>query len=226
MNRLILAWSGGKDSALALRLMQSQSDISINSLLTTITEEYERISMHGVRIDLLHRQARALGLPVDIVCISPKADDQEYRRNMAAVLIRHQQQGVSGVVFGDIFLEDVRAYREANLAEIGMQAVFPLWKRDTRQLAQEFIASGFKAIVTCIDGDVLPQSFVGRSFDRQFLADLPAPVDPCGENGEFHTFVFDGPIFHYPVSFCGGEVVLRDNRFYYYDLVPVEEYYE
>jgi uncharacterized protein (TIGR00290 family) len=189
-------------------------------LLTTVTEDYDRISIHGVRCVLLEQQARSLGFPLEEMLISKGASDEEYGREMLRILTRRLASGVFSVVFGDIFLEDVRKYREQTLMKIGMKGIFPLWKRDTRQLARTFIDLGFKAVITCVDSKSLGKDFVGREFDRQFLADLPFNVDPCGENGEFHSFVYDGPIFSERIFFTKGEIVLRENRFYYCDLVP------
>jgi uncharacterized protein (TIGR00290 family) len=218
--KLILSWSGGKDSALSLYTLQQTHEHEVTALLTTVTREYERISMHGVRRDLLHEQSAALGLPVLEVFITVGAGNDEYEANMGAVLSAYQAQGIEGVAFGDIFLEDLRAYREKNMAKLSLQSVFPVWKRDTREMAQTFIDLGFKAVVCCVDTQALDASFAGREIDANFLRDLPAGIDPCGENGEFHTFVYDGPNFANPIPFRRGELVMRDERFYYCDLVP------
>jgi uncharacterized protein (TIGR00290 family) len=217
---LLLAWSGGKDSALALQRVAEADGYRI-TLLTTVTEGYERISMHGVRERLLHTQAESLGLPLDIVAIPQGCTDEEYRRRMERAMGRHYDEGCRSVVFGDLFLEDIREYREENLARIGMKPVFPLWQVDTRELSGAFIDAGFRAVITCVDTQALPSSFTGRFYDRSFLDDLPAEADPCGENGEFHSFVFDGPIFSKPVQFERGEIVLRDGRFSFCDLLPL-----
>jgi uncharacterized protein (TIGR00290 family) len=218
--QVLLAWSGGKDAALALYELRASEEYEVTALLTTVTEEYDRISMHGVRSALLERQARALGLPLRTVVISTATTEAEYRAKMREALLPYVDAGVCGVAFGDVFLEDVRKYREQNLAEIDLRGVFPLWKRNTSQLARWFVDAGFQAIVTCVDGQHLDGSFAGRHFDEQFLSDLPPAVDPCGENGEFHSFVYDGPIFDHAVSYTKGSAVLRDNRFYYCDLLP------
>lgn len=218
--KVLVAWSGGKDSAMALHALLGMPEYNAAALLTTITEEYNRISMHGVRTELLIQQAEALGLPVEQVTITPRATDDEYEQKMLHVLTAYQQKGVSSVVFGDLFLQDIRAYRERNLNRIGVKALFPLWQQNTTHLAREFISLGFKAIISCVDGQALSQHFAGRIYDNRFLDDLPPGIDPCGENGEFHSFVFDGPIFRNPIAFTKGEVVLRDNRFYFCDLVP------
>jgi uncharacterized protein (TIGR00290 family) len=218
--KLILSWSGGKDSALSLYTLRQSGEHDVTALLTTVTREYDRVSMHGVRRTLLHQQAEAVGLPVLEVFLTPGAANDEYEQHMAAVLSAYQAQGVEGVAFGDIFLEDLRAYRENHLAQLDMQGVFPVWQRDTGELAQTFLDLGFKAVVTCVDTQALDASFAGRLIDEDFLRALPDGVDPCGENGEFHTFVYDGPIFAHPIPFTLGELVLRDERFYYCDLIP------
>lgn len=220
--KVILTWSGGKESSLALYELQITDDYEIVTLLTSITEGFDRISMHGVRNALLERQGEPLGLPVEKVYIRRCASNEEYESKMKDRLMHYRRRGVSSVVFGDIFLEDVRNYREENLSKVGMRGFFPLWKRDTSELARIFIDSGFKAVITCIDSHALDERFVGREFDGQFLSELPPGVDPCGENGEFHSFVYDGPIFRKKVLHQKGEVVLRENRFYYCDLRPVE----
>jgi uncharacterized protein (TIGR00290 family) len=219
--KVILSWSGGKDVALALHELQNSKEYEISALLTTVTEEYDRISMHGVRRVLLERQAESLGFPLEIVPISKGTSDEEYGSKMREVLEKHLTTGVSAVAFGDIFLEDVRRYREDNLSRVGMKGVFPLWERDTTELAHRFMELGFEAVITCVDSHFLDGAFVGRTFDEGFLCDLPPGVDPCGENGEFHTFVYEGPIFQSKILHKKGEVVFRDNRFYYCDLIPV-----
>ena len=217
--KVLFTWSGGKDSILALYELQMRSDYEIVALLTVLAEDYDRISMHGVRSILLERQANSLGLPIEKVYISKNSSNEEYEAKMREVLQRYLTADVSSVGFGDIFLEDLRKHREDNLSKIGMKAIFPIWKRDTVELAHEFIDLGFKAIITCIDSNVLDKAFVGRLYDQQFLSDLPSTVDPCGENGEFHSFVYDGPMFQKEVPFAKGEIVFRDNRFWYCDLI-------
>ena len=220
MPKILLSWSGGKDSALALRALRQDPHYQVAALLTTVTEDYDRISMHGVRRALLEAQAASLGLPLEIVWITKNASNDEYEVRMGAALLKYQRAGVNMVAFGDIFLEDLRQYREQNLARQNLQAIFPLWKNDTRELAQSFITAGFKAITTCVDTQVLDQKFAGRQYNTQFLADLPPNIDPCGENGEFHTFVHAGPIYRQEIHCQLGEHVLRENRFYYSDLLP------
>jgi uncharacterized protein (TIGR00290 family) len=216
---VLFCWSGGKDSAMALHALQSAQGHRITSLLTTVTQEYDRISMHGVRRVLLDRQAESIGLPLHAVLIPPQCVNATYEARMKEALTEHLARGVRQVAFGDIFLEDLRVYRERNLAQLGMEAIFPIWKRDTRELARDFLRLGFRAITVCVDPRVLDSSFAGRELDESFFADLPPHADPCGENGEFHTFVFDGPVFRTPISFVAGEKVVRDG-FCFCDLLP------
>ncbi|MEI8005266.1 MAG: diphthine--ammonia ligase [Bacteroidota bacterium] len=216
----LFSWSGGKDSAMALYELRQKHSCEIAALLTTVTSGYDRISMHGVRRVLLEQQAASLNIPLKIVSITTQATNEEYEKNMKEALLEYKEQGIASVVFGDIFLEDLRAYREQNLAKAGMSAIFPLWNMNTAELTRSFIEKGFRAVITCIDSNVLDKSFAGRMFDQQFLNDLPQGVDPCGENGEFHSFVFQGPLFRNKIEFTPGEVVLRDERFFFQDLIP------
>jgi uncharacterized protein (TIGR00290 family) len=218
--KVVVAWSGGKDSALALFEVLKTNRYEVLELFTTVTQDYDRVSIHGVRSVLLEQQARSLGFPLEKMFISKGTSDAEYESILQKALNRHRINGVFSVVFGDIFLEDVRKYREGILSKVGMKGIFPLWKKDTRQLARTFIDLGFKAVITVVDSKVLAKEFVGREYDAQFLASFPASVDACGENGEFHSFVYDGPIFSEKIFFTKGEIVLRENRFYYCDLVP------
>jgi len=215
---VLVSWSGGKDSCLALYELQ-QAGRRAAALLTTVTSDYDRISMHGVRRVLLERQAESLGLPLRQILIQKGATNEEYERAMAEAFAEYRERGIEEVVFGDLFLEDVRAYREQFLARHGMRGLYPVWMRDTAKFVREFVALGFKAIVTCVNGEVLDGSFAGRFIDEEFLASLPPGVDPCGENGEFHTFVFGGPSFKEDVRFSVGERVLRDS-FWFCDLIP------
>src|SRR6266853_2782096 len=217
---ILFCWSGGKDSAMALHALR-QDNVPIAALLTTVTETYDRISMHGVRRELLVQQAQSIGLPLHEVRIPPQCINAIYEARMEEALRIHYDAGVRQVAFGDIFLEDLRAYREKNLARIGMTALFPIWKRDTRELIHFFHQQHFRAIAACIDSKVLGPSFAGRELDESFFQDLPANVDACGENGEFHTFVFDGPIFQSPILIRTGEIVNRDG-FIFCDLLPAE----
>jgi uncharacterized protein (TIGR00290 family) len=220
MEKVLVSWSSGKDSALALYEILQNQNYQIAALLTTVTEDYDRISMHGVRRILLEQQVASLGFPLEKVFISKNASNEEYETNMENVLTRYKNQGITSVVFGDIFVEDIRKYREDKLKTLDMHGIFPLWKRDTRDLAGSLTDLGFRAITTCVDTNSLGQQFVGREIDQKFLADLPEGVDTCGENGEYHSFVYDGPIFKEKVLFTTGEIVLRDNRFCFCDLIP------
>lgn len=220
-----MSWSGGKDSAVALHEILQDERFEVVALMTSVSEEYRRISHHGVREALLEAQADAIGLPLEKVYL-PSGKDQPcsnevYEQIMGTVMARFYAQGVRAVGFGDLFLEDLRAWREANLANSGMGGVFPLWKRDTREFAHQVIGAGYKAYLSCVEGKVGP-GFVGRPYDEALLRDLPPGVDPCGEYGEFHTFVSDGPIFDRPVAVRVGEIVMRDGR-YYADLLPEGE---
>lgn len=214
-----MSWSGGKDSCLALYEVQRARQYRVAALLTTVTRDYERIRMHGVRRVLLERQAAALDLPLHEIFISQDATNQEYEAQMAEAFRRYRERDVARVVFGDLFLEDIRAYRDQLLARHRMRGLYPVWRRDTTEFIREFIALGFKAVVTCVDGRALASSFAGMMIDENFLAALPPHVDPCGENGEFHTFVFDGPNFKEAVRFSVGEKVAEDS-FWFCDLVP------
>ncbi|MCG8474730.1 MAG: diphthine--ammonia ligase [Cytophagales bacterium] len=212
MQPAIFSWSSGKDSALALFYCLQQKKLDVQALFTTVNSQFERVSMHGTREELLEAQARALGFPLRKIFLPESPSMEEYAKLMEEFLKERKKEGVQSVVFGDIFLEDLKKYRVENLREIDMSAHFPLWKTDTRELLLDFISKGFKTIVVCVNGNKLDKSFVGRVIDEQFLADLPEDVDPCGENGEFHTFAFDGPIFKHPVSFETGEIISRTYR--------------
>ncbi len=218
---ILFCWSGGKDSAMALYALLQQKEVRVAGLLTTVTEGFERISMHGVRRELLQRQAESIGFPLHEVRIPPQCVNPIYEARMEAAMKTACEQGIRRVAFGDIFLEDLRVYREKNLAKIGMEAIFPLWKRNTRELARSFVQLGFRAHAVCVDPRVLDRSFAGRVLDEQFFNDLPPHADPCGENGEFHSFVYDGPIFQKPVKCKTGEVVQRDS-FVFCDLLAEE----
>ena len=220
VQKVTLAWSGGKDSAIAFMELSRDPRYKIVSLLTTITEGYERISMHGVRVSLLEKQAKSLDLPLIKVTIPRGSSNEQYESAMRKAMVDVQADGITAVAFGDLFLEDIRQYREEKLSQVGMKAIFPLWNRDTRELANSFLNAGFKAILVCVDSESLDRSFAGRAFDESLLSDLPPNVDPCGENGEFHTFVYAGPIFNHPILIRLGDIVLRENRFWYCDLLP------
>ncbi|MFQ5913126.1 MAG: diphthine--ammonia ligase [Nitrospinota bacterium] len=220
--RVVFSWSGGKDSAMALFELRRSGRYETVSLLTTVAEEYERISHHGVRTELLERQAAAVGVPLHKVCLpAGRCTNAEYEAVMEKAMLEYKNAGVSTVAFGDIFLQDLREYRERNLAKVGMKAIFPIWGRDTTEMVHAFIDSGFKAYLACVDSAKLSGAFAGRAIDADLIRDLPDGVDPCGENGEFHSYVYDGPIFHRPVGVTVGEVVLRDTR-YFVDLLPAD----
>jgi uncharacterized protein (TIGR00290 family) len=220
--QVFLSWSGGKDSALALAALRRDPAIEVVGLMTSITRPYDRISIHGVRRALLIAQARSLGLPLAEVPIDAHCTNDEYEAALHRALgdIKGAWPRLSGIAFGDLFLEDVRRYRERSLADSGVDLLFPLWGIDTAELAHKVIADGYVARVVCVDTTQLAGEFTGRLFDERLLADLPPGVDPCGERGEFHTFVSDGPLFDAPISYTIGEKVLRDDRFMYCDLAP------
>lgn len=217
---IALCWSGGKDSSLAWHALQKDTRYRVAVLITTLTEGYDRISMHGVRRSLLVDQAEAIGLPLEEVWIPPKATNAIYENRMAETFIRlREEQNIHSVAFGDIYLEDLRTYRENQLAALDLSCLFPLWKRDTDELAREFGTTGFRGVTICVDPRQLDSSFVGRELDAAFFADLPADCDPCGENGEYHSFVYRGPGWSRDISFLRGEIVERDS-FFYCDLLP------
>jgi len=213
----IVCWSGGKDCTLAL--WQTREQFDVVALLVTVTREFRRVSMHGVRIELVEQQAHSLGVPLRQATISRACGNEEYERAMKESLEQAYKEGVEAVICGDLFLEDVRRYREERLLRPGT-GVFPLWGMPTHELARRFLSLGFRATLCCVDTQALDGSFAGRPYDEALLADLPAHVDPCGENGEFHTFVHDGPSFVQPVAVRCGERVLRDGRFMYCELLP------
>ncbi len=207
--KALFNWSSGKDSALALYKILQNPDFKIECLLTSVNQQFQRISMHGVRVELLEAQAKSIGLPLKILQIPEMPTMEVYEDVMTKSLTELREQGITHSVFGDIFLEDLRKYREDQLAKLGFEGVFPIWKIPTRDLIQEFISLGFKTIVVCVNERYLDKSFVGRVIDQSFINDLPENVDVCGENGEFHTFTFDGPIFSEPINFEIGEIVYR-----------------
>lgn len=219
---IALSWSGGKDSSLALAALQRDPSVTVVALVTSVTRGYDRVSVHGVRRALLELQVAALGLPVVEVSLAPASSNTDYEAAFAHGMrvLQAQHAGVRRVAFGDLFLGDVRAYREALLARSGLQAHFPLWGQETRALAESFIDQRFEAHLVCVDTAQLDRGFAGRAFDGQLLRDLPPAVDPCGERGEFHTFVSNGPMFSQRVPIVRGEVVLRDDRFAFCDLLP------
>ncbi|MHB8568352.1 MAG: Dph6-related ATP pyrophosphatase [Nitrososphaerales archaeon] len=216
----MLSWSGGKDSALCLFEASRSRELQISCLLTTVTQDYDRISMHGVRRDLLVKQSLSIGLPLIEVGIPKYSTNEIYESKMSEKLLSLEQEGVSVVLFGDLFLQDIRNYRENLVGKLGLRCAFPLWGRDTTKLARGFIDSGFRAIICCVDPKKLGKEFCGRQFDSSFLVEIPDNVDPSGENGEFHTFVYDGPIFAQKIEVKVGEVVERDG-FYFADILSV-----
>ncbi|MDT0648988.1 diphthine--ammonia ligase [Autumnicola edwardsiae] len=240
MKKAYLNWSSGKDSALALFKLQEQKGFAVEKLVTTINTDVDRVSMHGLRNELLFQQAQSIGLPLQVIALNGAVSMEEYNSEMQKTTELLLQEGYNYSVFGDIFLEDLRNYREEQLKKAGLQGVYPLWKKDTSELIQEFLQLNFKAIVVCVNANVLDKSFCGRIIDQAFLDDLPEGVDPCGENGEFHSFVFDGPVFKNPIAFEIGEKVEKsypqnknkedncfsdddrswDSRFWYCDLLP------
>jgi uncharacterized protein (TIGR00290 family) len=207
--KIIFNWSGGKDSALSLHKILQTGQYDVLCLLTSISQQYQRISMHGVRVDLLDAQAESIGLPLIKMQIPEMATMENYERVMTTTLTELKTRGATASAFGDIFLEDLRQYREKKLAELNLKGIFPLWKIPTDKILREFLDLGFKTIITCVNEKYLDKSFSGRIIDNDFLKDLPDNVDPCGENGEFHTFVFDGPIFKEAIPFEKGEIVYR-----------------
>ncbi|MDR9459406.1 MAG: diphthine--ammonia ligase [Dehalococcoidia bacterium] len=217
VEKVLFSWSGGKDSAMALHTISRDQRYEVVGLLTTVTEGYNRISMHGVREALLEQQASSIGLPLSKVFLSQNSSNEEYEAKMKEVMLKTREAGISAVAFGDIFLYEIKKYRESNLAKVGMNGIFPIWAKGN--LPQTFIDLGFQAIVTCVDAKVLDAKFAGRLFNGEFLDELPTNVDPNGENGEFHSFVFDGPIFQHEISYAIGQVVKRDS-FYFCDLKP------
>jgi len=217
---IVFSWSGGKDSALALYEILKTESYNIVSLVTTVTEEYDRISVHGVRNDLLEKQTKSLKLPLHKINNPKNCSNNIYERNLTETLSIYKNKGITEVAFGDIFLEDVKEYRDELLKKMGMKGIYPIWQKNSKELAKVFIESGFRAITTCIDSQQIHKNFAGKEYDQDFLDDLPDTADPCGENGEFHTFVYNGPIFNVKVNFIIGDIVLRDNRFFYCDLIP------
>jgi uncharacterized protein (TIGR00290 family) len=205
----IFCWSGGKDSALALHKILEEKEFEIKYLLTTVNENFKRVSMHGVREELMEQQAQSIGIPLLKMYVR-EGNNTEYEKNMEKVLLKLKaDEGITHCVFGDIFLEDLRAYREKNLAKVGMNAVFPLWKKDTKLLIDEFLSLKFKTITCCVNDAFLGEEMCGRIIDREFIGQLPANVDPCGENGEFHTFCFEGSIFRRKIEVRAGEKVYK-----------------
>jgi uncharacterized protein (TIGR00290 family) len=218
LKRVALSWSSGKDSAWSLHLLRQDPGIEIVALVTTLNQQFDRVAMHAVRRQLLELQAASVGIPLWTVPLPWPCSNEEYEARMRDLCARAIDEGVQAMAFGDLFLTDIRAYREKQLAGTGLQPFFPVWQIPTAGLAREMITSGLRAKITCVDPKVLPKEFAGRDFDSRFLADLPPGTDPCGENGEFHSFVYDGPGFRQPVAVTVGEIVERDG-FVFADLL-------
>lgn len=219
--RIALSWSGGKDSSMAAYQLLASQKFEIAVLLTTVTEEFDRISMHGVRRELLVRQAAALDIPLNTVLIPKECTNEIYEARMRDALERLKSQGITKVAFGDLFLEDIKQYRDERLAQLGMSGLYPIWMRDTDELVRTFIALGFRALLACVDTEAIDASFAGREIDQSLLDDLPESADPCGEYGEYHSFVYAGPIFAQPIACRPGEIVRRTPRFNYCDILPM-----
>jgi uncharacterized protein (TIGR00290 family) len=218
LKRCALSWSSGKDSAWSLYLLRRDSSVQVVSLITTINEAFDRVAMHAVRRQLLEQQAEAAGLPLWAVPLPWPCSNDQYETRMREVCARAVAEGVEAIAFGDLFLADIRAYRERQLAGSGLDPMFPVWQLPTAELARDMIAAGLRAKITCVDPKRLSPDFAGREFDAKFLADLPREVDPCGENGEFHSFVYDGPMFRHRIHVQTGEIVERDG-FVFADLM-------
>lgn len=213
--KILFSWSGGKDSAYTLHKLLSEDNYSIESLFTTLSEEYQRVNFHAIPTNLLEAQAEVIGIPIYKAFISKNESIDEYAKKLEPHLLEYKKMDIKTIAYGDIYLEDLRDFRIKCLDEIGMDSIYPIWKTNTTENIIDFVNLGFKAILTCVDTNVLDKSFAGREIDEQFIKDLPAGVDPCGENGEFHTFVYDGPIFKYPIKFTVGKIIQIDNFCYY-----------
>ena len=218
-HKTLLSWSSGKDSAWALHTLRQDPQIELAGLFCTVNQAFNRVAMHGVRVELLQRQADRLGLPLQIIDIPYPCSNEQYAQVMSEFVTQARAAGVTHFAFGDLFLEDVRRYREERLQGTGISPIFPLWGSDTRELSQTMVVAGLRSVLTCVDPKQLSKDFAGRIFDATLLCDLPADVDPCGENGEFHSFAFDGPMFAQAVDFTLGETVARDG-FVFTDLLP------
>jgi len=218
--KTLLSWSSGKDSAWTLHALRQRSDVEVVGLMTTVNQLYHRISIHAVRMELLQHQAEAAGLPLHLISLPHPCTNADYEAAMGTFISRAKREGVECMAFGDLFLADIREYREARLAGTGITPLFPLWQIPTAELAKQMIRGGLRAVTTCVNPQQLPASFAGREFNEQFLADLPADIDPCGERGEFHSFAFDGPMFRSAVRVEVGEICEREG-FVYADLLPI-----
>jgi len=220
--RTLLSWSSGKDSAWALQVLRRQSNIDIVGLFSTINQEYERVPMHAVRNELLQQQAESVGLPIQVIPIPNPCSHTEYENIMGEFIAQVKEQRIDCIAFGDLYLEDIRKYREEKLDNTGITPIFPLWGKDTEALSKEMVACGLRAIITCIDPRSMPPGFAGKEYNASFLEQIPAGVDPCGENGEFHSFAFDGPMFKRTVNLRVGETISRDG-FIFTDLLPEQQ---
>jgi len=221
MPKCLISWSSGKDSAWMVHVLRQRGDIELAGVLTTVNEKYQRVAMHAVRVELLQAQAASLGLPLWQIPIPSPCPNDVYERAMAAAVGRAVADGFTHMAFGDLFLEDIRRYREDRLAGTGLTPIFPLFGINTTRLAKEMVAGGLRARLTCVDPRVLDRTFAGRDFDASLLGDLPSSVDPCGERGEFHSFAYDGPMFSRPISIRSGDVVDRDG-FVFADVLPAK----
>ena len=219
-----MSWSSGKDSAWALYQLQQDPEIELAGLYCTVNKEFDRVAMHGVRVELLQKQAKSIGLPLQIIEIPNPCNNIEYKDIMQQFVESAQKDEIEYFAFGDLFLEDIRQYREENLKDTGIAALFPLWGIPTDKLAREIVQSGMKAVITCIDPRQVSKDFVGREYDENFLRSLPDTIDPCGENGEFHSFAFDGPMFKETIDVIPGEIVQRDG-FVFADFLPKSNKY-
>ncbi|WP_296058485.1 adenine nucleotide alpha hydrolase [uncultured Amphritea sp.] len=217
--KTLMSWSSGKDSAWALYQLQNDPEIELKGLICTVNKEFDRVAMHGVRVELLKAQANSIGLPLEIIELPNPCSHKDYAKIMGKFLQRMQNEGIDCMAFGDLYLEDIRAYRENNLAGTGITALFPLWQIPTGQLSREMLNGGLKTVITCVDPKQAPAELAGREYNQAFIDGLPDSVDPCGENGEFHSFVFDGPMLRHKIDITVGEIVTRDN-FVFADLLP------
>ncbi len=217
--RVMLSWSSGKDSAWSLHTIQQSDDYKVVGIFTTVNAEFQRVAMHGVRLELLKQQAQAMGLPLTVIEIPYPCSNIQYEKALSIFITQAQKDGIEGLVFGDLFLEDIRQYRVTQLAGTGLSPIFPLWRIPTDELAMTMVEAGLKAVITCVDPKQCPKEFAGREFNAELLADLPSSVDPCGERGEFHTFVYDAPTYNKIIDITVGEVVEREG-FVFADVLP------
>jgi uncharacterized protein (TIGR00290 family) len=217
--KTVMSWSSGKDSAWALYQLQNDPTIDLKGLLCTVNKDFDRVAMHGVRVELLQAQAQSIGLPLEIIELPYPCSNEDYEAIMRGVVQKMQDDGIECMAFGDLYLQDIRAYREEKLVGSGIEPIFPLWEIPTDQLAREMLAGGLKTVITSVDPKQISSEFAGRQYDEAFIAALPDSADPCGENGEFHSFVYDGPMFRQPVKVEVGEVVERDG-FFFADVMP------